>query len=84
MKINQAWLTATALACDLRAWLQLLGCNGDMAKATPKTLRYRFLHVPARLVHGQRRRRSKIPSTWPWAGQIVEASWRIRALPAPT
>ena len=84
MKINQAWLTATALACDLRAWLQLLGCDGDMAKATPKTLRYRFLHVPARLVHGQRRRRLKIPSTWPWADQIVEAFWRIRALPAPT
>jgi Transposase DDE domain group 1 len=84
MKINQAWLTATALACDLRAWLQLLGCDGHMAKATPKTLRYRFLHVPARLVHGQRRRRLKIPSTWPWADQIVEAFWRIRALPAPT
>lgn len=84
MKINQAWLTATALACDLRAWLQLLGCDGDMAKATPKTLRYRFLHVPARLVHGQRRRRLKIPSTWPWADQIVAAFWRIRALPAPT
>ncbi|MEV6012070.1 IS1380 family transposase [Streptomyces sp. NPDC051976] len=84
MKINQAWLTATALACDLRNWLQLLGCQGAMARATPKTLRYRFLHVPAVLVRGQRRRRLKIPATWPWAEQIVEAFRRIRALPAPT
>jgi hypothetical protein len=26
-KVNRAWLTATALACDLRNWLQLLGCQ---------------------------------------------------------
>ncbi len=84
MKVNQAWLTVTALACDLRAWLQLLGCQGDMARATPKTLRYRLLHVPAAVVRGQRRRRLKIPRTWPWAEQVVEAFRRIRALPAPT
>lgn len=84
MKVNQAWLAVTALACDLRAWLQLLGCQGDMARATPKTLRYRLLHVPAAVVRGQRRRRLKIPRTWPWAEQVVEAFRRIRALPAPT
>ncbi|MCO8307125.1 transposase [Streptomyces sp. RKCA744] len=44
----------------------------------------RLLHVPAVLVRGQRRRRLKIPRTWPWAEQIVEAFRRIRALPAPT
>jgi hypothetical protein len=84
MKLNQAWLTTTALACDLRNWLQLLGCQGDMATVTPKTLRYRFLHVPAVLVRGQRRRRLKIPATWPWAEQITDAFRRLRALPAPT
>jgi len=84
MKINQAWLTVTALACDLRNWLQLLGCQDAMARATPKTLRYRFLHVPAVLVRGQRRRRLKIPRTWPWAEQIVQAFRRLQALPAPT
>lgn len=83
MQVNQAWLTTTALACDLRAWFQLLGCDGDMAKATPKTLRYRLLHVPAVLVRGQRRRRLKIPRTWPWAERIIEVFRRIRALPAP-
>ncbi|PYC63472.1 IS1380 family transposase, partial [Streptomyces tateyamensis] len=57
LKVNQAWLLAVALATDLRAWLQLLALEGELARATPKTLRYRFLHVPAVLVHGQRRRR---------------------------
>ncbi|MFI2203320.1 GAP family protein [Streptomyces sp. NPDC020192] len=55
-----------------------------MAKATPKTLRYRILHVPARVVRGQRKRRLKIPTTWPWAAAIVRAFARILALPRPT
>jgi hypothetical protein len=85
MKINQAWLTVTALACDLRNWLQLLALSGtNLAKAIPKTLRYRFLHVPAVLVRGQRKRRLKIPSTWPWAHEIVTAFRRLLALPHPT
>ncbi|MDH6128395.1 IS1380 family transposase [Kitasatospora sp. GP82] len=84
MPVNAAWLTATAIACDLRAWLQLLALDGDLAKATPKTLRYRILHVPARLVRGQRRRRLKIPHSWPWADAIVQAFQRIQALPRPT
>jgi Transposase DDE domain group 1 len=84
MKINKAWLAVTALACDLRNLLQLLACDGEMAKATPKTLRYRFLHVPAVLVRGQRRRRLKIPGTWPWAKEIVTAFRRLLALPHPT
>ncbi|MDJ0347668.1 IS1380 family transposase, partial [Streptomyces sp. H10-C2] len=84
MPVNAAWLTATAIACDLRAWLQLLALDGDLAKATPKTLRYRILHVPARLVRGQRRRRLRLPASWPWADAIVHAFQRIQALPRPT
>jgi hypothetical protein len=55
-----------------------------MAKATPKTLRYRLLHVPAVIVHGQRRRRLKIPASWHWAEQIVIAFRRLWALSHPT
>jgi hypothetical protein len=84
MKTNTAWLLTVALACDLRAWFQLLACDGEQALATPKTLCYRMLHVPARLVRGQRKRRLKIPKTWPWAKAIVRAFARILALPAPT
>jgi hypothetical protein len=81
--INQAWCTAAALATDLIAWLQLLACDGELAKTEPKRLRYRVLHTAARLTRGQRRRWLRIPSTWPWATQITAAYTRIAAIPAP-
>jgi hypothetical protein len=81
--INAAWCTAAAIACDLLAWLQLLALHGDLARAEPKRLRYRLLHTAARLVRGQRRRRLRIPATWPWADQITAAFTRIAAIPAP-
>ncbi|WP_055585791.1 hypothetical protein [Peterkaempfera griseoplana] len=37
-----------------------------------------------RLVRDRRRRRLKIPRTWPWARQITDAFRRLQALPAPT
>ena len=39
--INAAWLTVVMLAVDLIAWTQHLLLHGDLAKAEPKTLRYR-------------------------------------------
>ncbi|GAA3380687.1 hypothetical protein GCM10020367_68970 [Streptomyces sannanensis] len=84
LNVNAAWLTATTLAADLRCWFQLLALDGEMARATPKTLRYRVLHVPARLVRGQRKRRLKLPDTWPWVDIIIRAFRRILALPHPT
>jgi Transposase DDE domain group 1 len=81
--INQAWCTAAAIAADLIAWLQLLALDGELALAEPKRLRYRILHTAARLVRGQRRRRLRIPATWPWADQITAAFTRIAAIPTP-
>jgi len=81
--INFAWYVVVALACDLLAWLALLGLDGDLAKAEPKTLRYRLLHTAGRIVRGQRKRRLRIPQTWPWARQLQTAFTRIAALPAP-
>jgi hypothetical protein len=80
-KLNQAWLTAAMMAQILLAWLKLLALDGDLAKAEPKTLRYRVLHAAARLVRGGRRRRWKIAANWPWAQTIVQAWQRICALP---
>jgi Transposase DDE domain group 1 len=74
---------AVSLACDLLAWLRLLALSGDLAKAEPKTLRYRLLHTAARIVRGQRRRRLKIPHTWPWAHDLHHAFTTIYALPPP-
>ena len=78
---NQAWLTAAMIAQILLAWLKLLALDGDLAKAEPKTLRYRVLNAAARLVRGGRRRRWKIAANWPWAEAITRAWQRICALP---
>jgi len=84
--INQAWLTAVTIAADLIAWTRLLALTGNaavLATCEPKALRYRFLHVPARLIHSARRRHLKIPESWPWAAAIVAVFANIAAIPPP-
>nr|WP_238361458.1 IS1380 family transposase [Actinopolymorpha pittospori] len=84
--INQAWLMLTQVAADLTAWTRLLGCTGDavvLAGCEPKAMRYRFLHVPARLTHSARRRRLRIPESWPWAAAIIAVFANIAAIPQP-
>ena len=82
--INQSWLQIVAVAADLTAWLRLLALTADLAGVEPKLLRFRMLHVPARLSRGGRRRRLRLPRHWPWAPIIVEAFRRIMIIPAPT
>lgn len=58
------------IAADLVAWTRLLALTGDaapLAACEPKALRYRLLHVQARLTRSGRRRHLRIPKTWPWA-----------------
>jgi hypothetical protein len=81
--LNQAWLAAALIAATLLAWLKLLALDGPLAKAEPKTLRYRILHTAARLTRSGRRRHLKIAATWPWAPAIVTAWDPITALPKP-
>ena len=69
------------IACILLSWLKFLALDGDLARAEPKTLRYRVLHAGARLVRGGRRRTLKIAATWPWAPASVTAGKRVTALP---
>ena len=69
--LNKAWLDASMTACILLSWLQLLALDGELARAEPKTLRYRVFHTAARLVRGGRRRRLKIAASWPWAEAIT-------------
>jgi hypothetical protein len=40
-----------------RGGCRLLALDGDLARAEPKTLRYKILHAAARLARGGRRRR---------------------------
>jgi Transposase DDE domain group 1 len=83
--INTAWLTAVILAVDLVSWAQtiLLHSQPTLARAEPKTLRYRLLHVAARLVRGGRRLRLRLDRRWPWAQQLAAAFARCAALPQP-
>ena len=83
--INTAWLTATMIAVDLLAFAQtLLLHDTALARAEPKSLRYRLLHVAARLTRGQRRLWLRIDRHWPWAQQLAAAFARLTALPVAT
>ena len=79
MAMNKAWFAAALIAATLLAWLKLLALDGALARAEPKTLRYKILHA-ARITRGARRRQLKIQATWPWAADIVTAWNRISAL----
>ncbi|MFC5099950.1 IS1380 family transposase [Kibdelosporangium philippinense] len=84
IEINRAWCLAATIAIDLLAWLRLLCLESTLAKAEPKTLRYRLLHTAARIVRGQRKRKIKIPETWPWADPLAACLRAALALPPPT
>jgi hypothetical protein len=81
--INAAWLELALTGIDLLAWTQHLLLHGDLAAAEPKKLRYRLLHVPARLTRSARRTRLRIAEHWPWASDLVTAFGRLAALPQP-
>jgi hypothetical protein len=78
---NQVWLTLVGIAHDLIVWTQRLLFTGDLAKAEPKRLRYRLLHVAARLAFHARAATLRIQGSWPWAGELAAAFARLQALP---
>jgi hypothetical protein len=82
--INQAWLTVVAVAADLLAWLRLIALPDALKACEPKALRYRFLHVPARLTKGGRRRHLRLPETWPWVKDAVATFTTVMAIPMLT
>jgi hypothetical protein len=79
---NQAWLEAALVAHDLTVWTQQLLFDGDHAVCEPKRLRYRLLHVAARLTRHARRLTLHLPADWPWAGAIEQAFKRLATLTA--
>jgi hypothetical protein len=81
--INAAWLELALTGIDLLAWTQTLLLQGELAQAEPKKLRYRLLHVPARITRSARRTRLRIAEHWPWADHLTTAFDRLAALPRP-
>jgi hypothetical protein len=70
------------LAHDLIVWTQALLVDGDLAKAEPKRLRYRLLHVAARLAFHGRSARLRLQHDWPWATDLLAAFHKLKARPA--
>ena len=84
--INVAWTQIVALAANLLACFRLLALpeGEELRDAAPKLLRYRLLHLPARLTRGQRKRWLHLRADWPWTDDLIN-TWRaVRALAAPT
>jgi hypothetical protein len=82
-QMNQVWLYLVLIAHDLIRWTQALLLCGELAKAEPKRLRHRLLHVAARLAFHGRRARLRLQRTWPWAADLAAAFTKLRSLPAP-
>lgn len=81
--MNAVWLELVLIAHDLIAWMKALLLRGELAVCEPKRLRYRLLHVAARLAFSGRRARLRLQAGWPWASELAGAFARLRALPAP-
>jgi hypothetical protein len=81
--MNQVWLELVLIAHNLLAWSKALLLEGALAKAAPKRLRHRLLHVAGRLAFHGRRARLRLQRDWPWAGELASAFAKLRALPAP-
>lgn len=79
---NEVWLELVLVAQDLVAYLQLVCLTGPASRWEPKQLRYRLLHVAARITRGGRRRHLRLQRGWPWAELLRLAFERLRALPA--
>ena len=80
--MNEVWLEIVMLAHDLIVWTQALCVDGELAKAEPKRLRYRLLHVAARLAFSGRAGKLHLPAAWPWTEALKTAFEKLKMLPA--
>jgi hypothetical protein len=78
--MNEAWLELVLAGNDLLAWLRLGCLDGGLSRAEPKTLRYRLLHVAARIVRSSRRVVLRLPAHWPWSAELAGAYRRLALL----
>ena len=81
--INADWLELALTGVDLLAWTQTLLLDGALAAAEPKRLRYRLLHVAARITRTARTTTVRIAQDWPWTDHLVRAFNRLHELPEP-
>jgi hypothetical protein len=82
--LNEVWVEIVMLAHDLLVWTQALALEGELAKAEPKRLRYRLLHIAARLAFSGRQAKLHLPTAWPWTQALKAAFEKLNTLPDPT
>lgn len=80
---NRVWLELVRIAHDLIAWTQRLLLTSELAKAEPKRLRYRLLHIAGRLAFHARTATLRLPINWRWAADLADAFQRLRELAPP-
>lgn len=80
---NDTWMHLCFAANDLLAWARRISLDGHLRRATPKTIRYRLLHIAARTSRGHQR--LHLDQTWPWTNTLTTAIDRVRThLQPPT
>lgn len=77
---NAAWLALVGMAYNLARWT---AAAAGLGRVTTKTLRLTVINTPARLVHGARQLRLRLPTRWPWAEATHRALETFARLPAP-
>ncbi len=73
---NEAWTAVSLIAGSLLASSQMTCFDGALAKAEPKTMRYRVLHVAAVSVHRGRDLIMRLDESWPRASELATAFTR--------
>lgn len=76
-----AWLVLASIAHNLQRWTAIIAL-GESRITQHRTIRYRYLAIPGRLVTHARRWRLRLPAGWPWRERFLAAIERLRALPA--
>ena len=82
--LNEVWLEIVMLAHDLIVWTQALCLDGELARAEPKRLRYRLLHIAARLAFSARKAKLHLPAAWPWTEALKAAFEKLNTLSPAT
>jgi len=79
---NAAWLACAVLAHNLIRWTAQLGGVRPAGELTvARTVRWRLLSLPGRLVNRSGQLILRLPKAWPWASTFIPALTRLRALP---
>jgi hypothetical protein len=73
---NAAWAVLKSIAHNLARWVGALGLELT-GPLVVKTIRRKFIALPARLTDSARRRHLQLPTQWPWATQWSECFSRL-------